>query len=37
MRDFNKFIDAATLFDKIKSNKIKLVNAEKVKWIFNQN
>ena len=27
--DFNKFIDAATLFNKIKSKRIKLADAEK--------
>ena len=35
--DFNIFIDAATLFNKIKFKIIKLVDAKKVKGNLNQN
>ena len=33
--NFSNFIDTATLFNEIKSNKIKLGDAEKNKWILN--
>ena len=35
--NFSNFINAATLFDEIKSSRKKLANAQKIKWNLNQN
>ena len=35
--NFDNFIDAITLFNEIKSSRIKLNDAKKIKWILNQN